>query len=234
MKRHVVALILLGVATMHAAAQQAPTEVSKRMVTVRGEGTVTATPDQVRLSVQVSTRGETASEAMRTATTKTQAVLTLLKGLGVEEKNIQTSRVNVTPIYDYSKQIQPPPILGYTSSNDFTVLFKGKLMDRVGEFMDKAVAAGATNFGSLQFENSKQRELEREALSKAAADARARAEQLARELGATLGQVISIAETVGGRPGPVLMRTMAESAAAPVMSGELNIVANVDVVFELK
>ncbi len=172
---------------------------------------------------------------MRSASTKTQAVLSLLKGLGVEEKHIQTSRVNVSPIYDYSKQIQPPPILGYTASNDFAVVFKGTLMDRVGEFMDRAVTAGATNFGSLQFEHSRQRELEREALSKAAADARARAQQLARELGVTLGEVISVAETVAGRPGPVLMRAVTESAAAaPVMSGELSIVANVDVVFALK
>jgi uncharacterized protein YggE len=172
---------------------------------------------------------------MRTASTKTNAVLALLKGFGVEEKNIQTARVAVTPIYDYSKQIQPPPILGYTSSNDFVVVFKGKLMDRVGEFMDRAVVAGATNFGALQFENSRQRELEREALARAAADARARAQQLARELGASLGQVISISESAGARPGPVMMRSMVESAtAAPVEAGELTITVSVDVVFELK
>ncbi len=229
-----VAALLL--AAIHSAAAQTPgPEPPKRTVTVRGEGKATAAPDQVRLTLQVNVRGETATEAMRSASSKTQAVLALLKSFGVEEKNIQTSRVTVTPILDYSRQIQPPPIVGYTSSNDFTVVFRGTQMDRVGEFMDRAVTAGATSFGSLQFENSKQRELEREALGKAAADARARAQQLARELGANLGPVISIAETVAGRPGPVLMRSMAEgTTAAPVMTGELSIIANVDVVFELK
>lgn len=229
-------MALLVAAALSVFAQNPASEPQQRTVTVRGEGTTTAPPDQVRLTLQVSVRGETATEAMRSASTKTQAVLTLLKGLGIDEKNIQTSRVNVTPVFDYSRQIQPPPIVGYTSSNDFAVLFKGKLMEKVGEFMDRAVTAGATSFGSLQFESSKQRELEREVLRNAAADARARAQVLAKELGAELGRVVSISESVGGgRPVPVYMRAAAEAApAAPVMSGELTITANVDVVFELK
>jgi uncharacterized protein YggE len=235
MKNSALVAGLLLAAVMSASAQTPAPDVQKRTVTVRGEGRVTAPPDQVRLTLQVNVRGESATEAMRSASTKTQSILALLKSFGVEEKNIQSSRITVTPVLDYSRQVQPPPIVGYTSSNDFTVVFKGTLMDRVGEFIDRAVTVGAMSFGSLQFENSKQREMERDALGKAAADARARAQQLARELGATLGPVISIAEAVAERPGPVLMRSMAEGAtAAPVMTGELSIVANVDVVFELK
>ncbi|MBX2991612.1 MAG: SIMPL domain-containing protein [Bacteroidetes bacterium] len=232
------AFFILLPAVTAAFAQQPEPKEKMRTISVRGEGTVATAPDQVRVSVQVSTREESASTAMRSASSKTQAILSLLKNLGVDEKSIQTSRVNVSPVYDYSRQIQPPPIVGYTSSNDFTVLFKGKLMDKVGEFMDKAVAAGAANFGGLQYESSKQREIEREALKKAADDAKARAEVLAKQLGATLGQVTTISESVsGGGPGPMLMRgnaMMEASSAAPVMQGELSIRADVHVVFELK
>ncbi len=208
-----------------------------RTVNVGGEGIVTTSPDQVRLSVQVNVQLQTASAAMRSASGKTQEVLSLLKNLGVEEKNVQTSRVNVSPVYDYSKQIQPAPIIAYNATNDFSVVFKGKLMDKVGDFLDKAVAAGASNFGSLQYEASKQRDLERDALTKAAADARARAEVLAKELGVKLGSVLAISENVSsGRPVPMMMRTasMDASSAAPVMSGELSIHAEVNVMFELK
>lgn len=209
----------------------------KRTVSVRGEGVMTTAPDQVRLSVSVNTRGENASAAMKSASTKTAEILTVLKNLGVEEKNIQTSRVNVSPTYDYSKQIQPPPIVGYNAANDFTVLFKGKLMEKVGEFMDKAAAAGATNFGALQYETSRQRELEREAMKKAADDAKARAEVLAKQLGASLGPVVTIAESAtGGGPVPMMMKgaMMEANAGAPVMQGELSLRAEVSVVFELK
>ena len=220
-----------------ALAQQAETKDKMQTINVRGEGMIATTPDQVRLSVSVNTQAQTAYAAMRSASGKTAEILALLKNMGVEDKNIQTSRVNVSPTYDYSKQIQPPPIIGYNSSNDFTVLFKGKLMDKVGEFMDKAVSAGASNFGGLQYEASTQRELERDALKRAADDAKARAEVLAKQLGASLGQVMTISESVSqGSPVPIMMKSamMDASSAAPVMQGELSIRAEVTVVFELK
>lgn len=219
-------------------AQQSETKEKMRTISVRGEGMIATSPDQVRLNVSVNTQGQTASVAMRSASGRTSEILALLKSMGVDEKNIQTSRVNVSPTYDYSKQIQPPPIIGYNSTNDFAVLFKGKLMDKVGEFVDKAVGAGASNFGGLQYEASTQRELEREALKKAADDAKARAEVLAKQLGASLGQVMTISESVsGGGPVPMMMRSAAvmdASSAAPMMQGELSIRAEVHVVFELK
>lgn len=229
-------LTLITVIMSSSPAQQDKKE-PLRSITVRGEGMIATSPDQVRLSISVNTQGQSASAAMRLASGKTAEILALLKAMGVDEKNIQTSRVNVSPTYDYSKQIQPPPIIGYNSANDFSVLFKGKLMDKVGEFMDKAVTAGASNFGGLQYESSTQRELERDALKRAADDAKARAEVLAKQLGASLGQVMTISESVShGGPVPIMMKSamMDASSAAPVVHGELSIRAEVTVVFELK
>lgn len=228
--------VLLMCLTVAFAQQREPAK-PERTVSVRGMGNVTVAPDQIRLSVQVHTRANTATEAMAQATAKTRQILEILKGFGVETKDIQTTRVTVNPILDYQRQVQPPPIIGYSGTNEFNVVFKGKLMDRVGEFMDKAVSAGAASFGGLVYENSKQRELERDALKKAAADAKARAEVLAKELGAAVGMVVDISESVSGplpfRGGRMDM-AMATESAAPVMTGELVITADVNVVFELK
>lgn len=230
--------LLAALSALSAAYPQQPdTKERMRTVSVRGEGVVATSPDQMRVAIQVSTRGETASAAMRSASGKTQEILRLLKSMGVGEKHIQTSRVTVSPTYDYTRQIHPPPIVGYNSNNDFTVLFKGELMEMVGEFMDKAVAAGATNFGGIQYEASTQRELERDALKKADDDAKARAEVLAKQLSASLGQAMTISESViSGGPAPIMtMRGGTDAAsAAPVMQGELSIRAEVHVVFELK
>jgi uncharacterized protein YggE len=220
-----------------AAAQNAVREPKPRTVSVRGMGTVPVAPDQVKLSVQISARAESASGAMALASQRTRDVLAILRSYGMEERNIQTSRVSVTPVFDYEKRIQPPPIVGYNGTNEFGVVFKGKLMEKVGDFLDKAVNAGAASFSGLVYEASKQRELEREALKKAAQDAQARADVLAKELGATLGKVMEIAETVTG-PMPLgrsaRLDAMEVSSAAPVLTGELTIIAQVDVAFELK
>ncbi len=212
-----------------------PPSAKPRTVTVRGTGTVSAEPDRIRLSMQVTVRGESASMAMTTASQRTKEVLDLLRSHGVEAKDIQTSRVAVSPVYDYEKRTQPPPIIGYTAGNDFTALFKSGSMNRLGEFLDKAVGAGASNFGSLIYESSDQSGLEKKALGEAAIDARARAEVLAAQLGARVGRVLSVTETGMSVPSPIVQDYIrAESGmAAPVMTGEMNIVARVDAVFEL-
>lgn len=211
------------------------TRAGSRTVLVQGLGRLMTVPDQIRLSVQINTRGESASEAMLQVSKKTSDILAVLKGYGIDPKDIQTSRVTVSAILDYQRNIQPPPIIGYSGVNEFTVLFKGKLMDKVGEFLDKAVTLGVSSFSGLMYESSKQRELERDALRKAAADAQARAEVLAKELGAALGRVMNISESVSS-PAPMMRATMmdAASTAAPVMTGELAINAQVAVSFELK
>lgn len=227
-------VLLLGAVTAFAQ-QERNGQSTVRSIHVQGQGKLMTVPDQVRLNVQISTRAESASDAMVQANQKTSDVLAMLKGYGVDPKDIQTSRVTVTAILDYQHNIQPPPIVGYNGVNEFSVLFKGKLMDKVGEFIDKAVAAGVTSFSGLMYESSKQRELERDALKKAADDAQARAEVLARELNATLGKVMTISESMNP-PSPVMRGAMVDAAAtsAPVMTGQLAIVADVTVTFELK
>lgn len=236
MQRGVVLSCLLLVALSAFGQMPEPERGKPRTVTVRGTGTIAVTPDQLRMSIQVSVRGESASAALTTASQRTNDVLGILNSFGVKERDIQTTRVGVSPIYDYEKRPQPPPIIGYSVSNDFVVLFKDASMARVGEFMDRAVKAGASNFGSLTYESSKQKDLERDALVRAADDARGRAEVLARELGAQLGRVVSVAEAGMTPPGPIVQDFVrAEAAvAAPVMTGEISIVSRVDVVFELK
>src|SRR5262245_37463658 len=91
----------------------APDGKRPRVITVRGTGRVSLAPDQVRLSVQINVRGESASAAMTTASQRTREILNTLDSYGVNAKDIQTSRVGVSPIYDYEKRIQPPPIVGY-------------------------------------------------------------------------------------------------------------------------
>ena len=79
--------------------------------------------------------------------------------------------------------------------------------------------------------------LSQQALELAADDARVRAELLAKRLGAKLGPVRNISVQDFHRPQPVMMEMAVRSKAAdggmPVEAGELDVRANVHVVFDL-
>ena len=97
MKHTTFILTILAAFMSSASAQQSDTKEKMRTISVRGEGMIATSPDQVRLNVSVNTQGQTASAAMRSASGRTSEILALLKSMGVDEKNIQTSRVNVSP-----------------------------------------------------------------------------------------------------------------------------------------
>jgi uncharacterized protein YggE len=228
----VVALVSLGV---HDAVSQAVKNEPQRTIRVHGVGKVRAVPDQLRLSIQVNVpRAETAVEALSRNNQLTAQLLALLKRFGISEADIQTTRVSINPIYDYDKRMSPPPIIGYTAQNDVMVVVKN--IEEAGKILDQAVKAGASGFGPFQYESSRRLELEREALKKAADDARTKAQLLARELGATLGRVLTISESSVSPPQPIapmVMEARATSAGVPVMAGEIEISATVEISFEL-
>lgn len=227
-------LAFITIAALCAASVQANAQEDfRRTVTVRGTGTVTVRPDQVRLWMQVMTRGSSASSAMSEASGRTNEVLLQLQAHGVEEKDVQTKRVSVSPEYDREKRTSPPTISGYVAQSEFSALFRQEAIDRLGRFLDKAVAAGVTNIGGMNYETSERSALEQRALGEAAKDARIRAEKLAAQLGAKVGQVLSVAESGLGSPGPRAEAMAMSDSGSPVMMGEMDVVARVEVVFEL-
>jgi len=227
---------LMTIALLCAASIPATAQTDlRRTVTVRGTGVVSTAPDQVRLSMQVMTRSSSASAAMSEASGRTNEVLLKLQAHGVEVKDIQTRRISVNPEYDREKRTSPPTISGYVAQSEFSALFRGDAIEQLGKFLDKAVAAGVTNIGGMSYETSERPALEQRALGEAAKDARMRAEKLAAQLGARIGQVLSITESGLSAPGPrmdVMAMGMSESGS-PVMTGEMDVVARVEVTFEL-
>ena len=206
-----------------------------RSIRVHGTGKIKAVPDQLRLSIQVNVpRAETAVEALSRNNQLTAQVMAMLKRFGISESDLQTTRVSVNPVYDYSKQNVPPTIVGYSAQNEVVVVIRK--MEDAGKILDQAVKNGATGFGPLQYDSSKRTELEREAFKSAADDARVKADLLAKQLGASLGLVMTINELGVSSPSPVvpMMQMRMAAAEVPVSAGEMEIQANVEVVFELK
>ena len=203
-----------------------------RQITVVGNGEARGTPDTATVQLGVQSDGSAAREALTANNTKMQALIAKLKELGVADKDMQTSNLNISPRYDEKGR----DVVGYTVNNMLTVTIRD--VSKAGELLDKVVDAGANNIWGMSFTINDPSALQGQARDKAIADARTRAEAMAKAAGGTIGQVISITENIGSAPPVMYERAMAADQAggtsAAVQTGEQAINAQVQITFELR
>ena len=126
-------------------------------------------------------------------------------------------------------------LAGYEADTTLRLTHVG--IEQVSEVLGAAVAAGgdALRIHSVQAEVSDPSLAYATARDLAFADARAKAEQLAALAGCTLGKALRVKETTQGSPLPILRVKAADMAASsmPVVAGEQELSANVEVCWEL-
>ena len=107
----------------------------------------------------------------------------------------------------------------------------------MGEIVDAAVDAGATNIGGISFRVEDPGALEVQARDAAMADAKATADQLANAAGVSITGVVSIVETVNQPPMPMYYAEDAAAgarmAATPVLAGNVDVTVAVSVVYSI-
>jgi uncharacterized protein YggE len=203
-----------------------------RLITVSASGYVTAEPDQARLSTGVTSEADTAKAALAANSELMQKVIAGLKESGVDAKDIQTGNFSVEPRYTQGKSTTPT-IDGYRVTNQVEILVRD--LKSLGGLLDKLVTLGANQMHGLAFEVSKAETLKDEARKEAVANARRRAELLATAAGASVGEVVTIAEDVSYQgPRPMAMSTRAKAEFVPVESGTETLEARVTVTWKLK
>jgi hypothetical protein len=233
--RSLTIVLALSSLSLPALAQTAP-PAEQRVATVvaHGEATVRRAPDRAFVDLAVETRAQSPKEASTRNASLMTTVQQKIRGLGLAEDAVQTRGYQLNPEFDYvnGKQV----LRGYTARNQIEV--RVDKLEQLGEVIDTAIAAGATNAGSIRFDLREREPLEREALKLAVADARARAEAAAAGAGATLSRVLKIEEGVRPEfppPMPYLARMEAkQDVATPIQPGEIEIRATVTLTVELK
>jgi uncharacterized protein YggE len=218
-----------------ASAQPAPPQDStETRVVVSGDGSVDVAPDTARLSGGVTAKAKTVAEAADT-TSKTMAAITAtLLQSGIAQKDIQTNRFSVQPVYAAPDPHGDQELVGYSVSNQVTVKLHD--IDKVGPTLDRLVAAGATTIGNVVFEISDPSTALDKAREAAIADARRKAEIYARAAGITLGRVLWVKEE-SASAAPLQMSQFAISreraaASVPIATGEDTLRARVTVGFD--
>lgn len=231
----------LAVASLAAGLSAAPAAAAagdhpmKRTIVVTGLGEASRAPDMAYLTLGVDAEGPTASEALRKNSAQMEATLKSLRDAGVDKKDIQTSNLNVGAKYDYSRENQPPRIIGYQATN--TVSVKLRNLDKAGAVIDKAVGVGANRLDSISFGFADPKPITNEARKAAVVDARERAALYADAAGVKLGEVINISDSYSAGPGPMpamARMDMAESKSVPIMTGKSTMSASVTIVYAIE
>lgn len=221
------------------AAEAATVAPGDTLLTLSAEGKASREPDMAMFSAGVASTGRSAGEAMAANAEAMNQVLAALKAAGVPAKDIQTSQLSLSPSYEQRNprpgqvDSSPPRIVGYTANN--TVSLRSHDLANVGRVLDALVAAGANQVSGPDFALDHPETALDEARLAAVKTARARAELYARAAGLKVLRVVSISESGGYQPRPVMAmaRMAAEAAPTPIAAGELDMTVNVSVQFEL-
>ena len=197
---------------------------------VVGKARVMVDPNAATLSFAVETAAATARKAVADNAARSQAVISALKKLLGPGDTVQTANYNLSPVYPRGERIRPE---GYRVLNWVTV--KTKKLDQVGEYIDAAVQAGASNIGNLQFHNDRQEEYRLEAAKMAVKNAIADANQLAATADRIIRRILKISYTPAEHF-PRMMRAEASPAGfgTPIEPGQYPVESSVRLVFELQ
>lgn len=194
-----------------ASAQTVPTggrdQHAERVITVHGSGIVEGTPDVLELTLGVDTRGKSAGDALAENSRLTVELLKVLGDAGIEAKDVQTSDLSISPVYDEDGEV----VIAYAVSNHVAAHLRD--LDKAGDVIDAATDAAGDQIvvRGLYFSIDDNSELVARARADAVKRAKAQAQQLAEAAGVELGHLMSIVE----ESAPVGPALEAEKAAAP-------------------
>jgi uncharacterized protein YggE len=206
-----------------------------RSISVSGTGRVKAEPDIANVSVGVTTQGKDAGEASRKNASAMDAVIKALLDMGIAESDIQTTSLSLSPTYDWDDN--PPNIVGWQASNMVNITVRD--IESVGDVVDAATKAGATNVNGISFRVEDPTQAEAEARAAAVAAAESKAKQLAVAAGVNIVEVLTISESGGQAPQPIyLARSEASfdtaAASTPVLPGEVELSISVFMQYEIE
>lgn len=196
---------------------------------------VEVAPDVATIGAGVTTEAATATAALQQNSAEMQKVIARIKALGVAERDIQTTGINLNARYDYDQQTQRQIFRGYQVSNRVSVILRK--IDDTGRVLDALVAAGANDISGPSFSIQNDTAAKDSARARAVERAGAQAQAYARLLGYDGIKVLAISESLQGS-GPMLemtkLRGIADAAGAPpVQPGMVSAGVNLSITYEL-
>lgn len=196
------------------------------IVRVSGEGRVEAVPDMAVISLRVWRRSESAQEATAELAEAVGGVLSALEAQGVDARDMQTSSLNLAPIWSNTRDGSERELLGYEASNILSV--RVLELDRFGAVLDATLAQGANGFQGFRLSVQEPRPFEDGARVAAFEDGYAKARLYAEAASMRIVGIRSITEGGGFRAQPMQESMMrAASMDMPIAAGTMDITVSV-------
>jgi uncharacterized protein YggE len=205
---------------------------------VSGTGKVYVTPDIAELTLGVEAQAATVAEAQSRANQAMDAVIAAIKAAGVTEEDIQTQYFNITEVTKWDNDKGESVITGYMVTN--TVLVKIRDIDKTGDVIDAAVAAGGDyiRINSLNFTVEDPNIYYAQAREQAITYAKQKAEQMATLTGVKLGDITYITESSYMPSGNYyegrVLAPAPESSSTSVSPGQLEVTTTVTIVYNIE
>ena len=205
-------------------------------ITITGYSKINYIPDEAVITAGVLIEGQDPKDIQMKSDNLMKGLVNFLKEEGIEEKNLKTTRYNLSPKYDFENYNQ---IIGY--SLDQTLEVRLKDFSKVGEIVAGLTRNGANEIKGLSFVLSDEAEknLKKEARELAIADAYQNLDNLKKSLNIKNVKLIGFSED-GNQPityqrlDATLQNEYLKSSISPILAGENEFVSNVYLVFELR
>lgn len=234
---------VIGLSAPAAVAQSAPTApmqvhamAAQPALNLSAYGEVRVAPDMATITFGVLTEAPTAQAAMADNARRMTEVFAVLRRAGIEERDIQTSGLNLSAQYDYV-QNEPPRLRGYQASNRVTVQVMD--IDATGRLADAVVAAGVNQIDGIAFGLKDAKAAEDQARVLAVRALQDKARLYAQALGVELGPIRSLNEGGGYSPPPpmpvfAMARMEMADASTPVAAGQLTVRIDITGTYDLR
>ena len=254
----VLVVLALGVWRPMPAAAAAPTPPlagdsscsTGRSVQVSGAAVVYVTPDRALLQLGVQSNGATPDGTQSANFQKIQRVISAVRALGVDAKDIATDAYIVYPVYQDYNSLE---IKGYRIDNIVSITLRD--INLADDTILAALKAGANEVQDVQFYTSELRKYRDQARALAVTAAGEKAQALAGAAGAQTGCVLTISENTwtqyygswrGGRETALWAQNTIQNASpaqgasssqaddSPISLGQLAVRAEVSATYSLK
>jgi uncharacterized protein len=212
-------------------------------INVSGVGKVSIKPDIAVLSLGIESQQISVADAQAKASESMDKVLGVLKGQGINEKDIQTQYFNISQVNRWDNYGEKNTVVGYRVTNSIVV--KVRDVAKAGTVIDAVVVAGGdlTRINNIDWTVEEPSTIYKQARVLAMKYAKEKAQQMADEGGVKLGDITYIAENSNTyyqpysnyqSSGDMLVAIPAPTTiAAPISVGQLEISTTVQVTYSI-
>ncbi|MDD4531513.1 MAG: SIMPL domain-containing protein [Candidatus Pacebacteria bacterium] len=210
------------------------------VISVTGTGEIYVTPDIGLINISVLTQNKNVSVASTENSEKMNAIITYLKGNGVEEKDIKTTSFSIYPVYSWEDKTGRRSIDTYEVSQVLEVKIRD--LSKVGDIISKSTELGANNVSSLSFTIDDDEKVKEQAKEEAIKNAKEKAKTLEKALGVHLVKIVNFSEgttypaydsyykTASGMGGAEML----SSVAPTIQTGQNKVTSTVTITYSVR